>query len=593
MASAASRFFPLRCFMVALSFAVILYLSLGALLLLANRQTRELRGRVLALDRAVHDVRDSTVAMASQSLLAAATGEQVFTARQVAYLALGRDGLNRLRTLTAGPSESSFLDAVDALFVRIGRDQTQALALVAHGERDRAWVLLRGIDYETAQNTLLEKLHQLDADIESRADATLARQERYADLAIWCIGIFTPLLVFVSLVLLRAARRNIRAIDKAQTSLSENARTLEALLDATTDRVVLIDGTGRVLSINAAGAKGLGLTAEAITGKNLFDLYPEPIAASRLKQVRQAMDKGWALRFCDERDGIVFDHIITPLPDATGLPRGVALFARDITAISRAREAAETANRAKSEFLANISHEIRTPLNGILGMVQVLAGAGLDAGLSQCLEDIETASGALLALISGIIELSRLEAGQVELEHIPFVLGSIFQAIGAEYGPAARDKGLGLTTTVAPDVPELVVGDGDKLHQVLGHLMDNAVKFTATGEVALSVRRDGTPGQDATAVRLAFSVRDTGIGIAPEDRERIFERFAQADGSSTRRFGGTGLGLAIASRLAAQMGGAIQVDSTPGQGSEFTVGLWFDLEQREEKDEDASGGRGG
>jgi PAS domain S-box-containing protein len=573
-----SRLFPLRCFLVALTAAVFLYLVLGALLLLGNRHGRELRQYALDLDQSVHTVRFHAEAMAAQALLAAVTGEQVFVTRQASHASQARAALGRLRAVAANGFGFSFPRHLEALFQRVASDQDQALALVARGERDRAQALLRDRPYETAQDTLLDDLDRLDTTIGARANETLAAQQRYADLAIWCIAIFTPALVFVSLVLLRAARRNIRAIDEAQAALAENAGTMKALLDATTDRVVLTDRDGRILAINAAGAGGLGLPPREIPGKSLFDVYPESVAAGRLERLRQAMDQGSALRFSDERAGIVFDHIITPLPDAAGAARGAALFARDITAIVRAREEAEAASRAKSEFLANISHEIRTPLNGILGMVQVLAGTGLSDEQGRCLADIETASGSLLALVSDIIELSRIEAGQEDLEHAPFVLGSILQSIEAGYGPQARDKGLALTATREADVPELVLGDGDRLRQVLERLVGNAVKFTAAGQVTLTVRRDGLPAgsdPDGKGEPLVFSVRDTGIGIAPEDQARIFERFAQVDGSATRRYGGTGLGLAIASRLVERMGGAIRVESRPGEGSEFLFSIRF------------------
>ena len=464
---------------------------------------------------------------------------------------------------------------------RIGDVQDKAMVLVKAQELTAAWTVLRGLDYETDQRLLLEELDRQDVRLEAWTGDTLTIQQRYTHAALWCLAGFTPVFLIVSVVLLRSTARNIRANRAAQAALTESARTLEALLDATTDRVILADRVGRILSINAAGARGLGLSPADILGRTFTELFPESVAAGRLAAVHEAMATGQSLRFSDERGGIVFDHIIAPLLDADGTPRGAALFARDITDIVRAREAAEAANRAKSEFLATISHEIRTPLNGILGMAQVLAGADPNEYQRQCLEDIQNASEGLLSLVTHILELSRLEAGLETQETNVFALGSILQAVEAEFGPQARAKGLESTRRVADDVPLLLCGDGDRLRRVLEHLLANAVKFTPAGSIAVEVTRRRAAGSQDKGVELVFVVRDTGIGIDAKDQARIFESFVQADGSATRRFGGSGLGLAIASRLVEGMGGVIRVESAPGQGSAFTFTLRFGLPEPE------------
>jgi len=577
-----SRFFPLRCFRVVLIAAVLLYFVLGALLVAANRQARGFRERILVLDGVVDDLRLQTQAMASLALLTASTGEQIFAVRHGDHLSRAQADVRKLLDLASTADERFRKTPVEALFPGIAAIQRQALALAGQGRGQEAWALLRGIDYETAQQGFQDALNRLDASIESRVEETLSFQTRYTDIAIWCIVFFAPLLIVVSVLLLRTARRHIRSDFKGRIALRESSRTLESLLDATTDRILLADWNGRVLSVNSAGAAGFGVSASEVRGKRFSDLFPESVAASRLDRLRQVMTTAKAARFTDTRGGIVFDNIIAPLPDAAGVPRGAVLFARDVTALTRARERAEAANRAKNVFLATMSHEIRTPLNGIQGMAQVLEGTALTDDQRQCLADIETASEVLLSLVNAVLELSQLEAGQMETVHAPFALESILQSAVTSHARQARDKGLRLTTTITDDVPQLLVGDGERLREVLERLTGNAVKFTETGEVALAVRRDhvlDVAGQEARVADVLFSVRDTGIGIAAKDQARIFETFAQVDGSATRRYGGTGLGLAIVSRLVTALGGTLQVQSQPGQGSVFSFTLRFDLSE--------------
>ncbi len=381
---------------------------------------------------------------------------------------------------------------------------------------------------------------------------------------------------------------DISARKAMEAAARESAETVSALLDATSDRVVLIDRDGKILAVNAAVTDTLGIPAADITGRLAVDLMPGPVTTARLERLRQALDTGRPQRFTDERAGIVFDNIITPLPDAAGGYNRAAMFARDVTRIIRATEAAEAASRAKSEFLANMSHEIRTPLNGILGLTQLLAVSDLGPEQRRDLDDIAAAAGGLLALVEDLLELATIEAGRLELVREPFVLGSVLQAAAAELDAPARKKGLELVVDIGEGVPAILLGDGDRLRQVLLKLGGNAVKFTDSGSARLIVRRDraaSPPGGDAAV--LVFSVADTGIGIAREDHARIFENFTQADGSFTRRFGGSGLGLAIARRLVERMGGKIFLESEPGRGSTFSFAIRFELPDGEEELEEA------
>ena len=263
---------------------------------------------------------------------------------------------------------------------------------------------------------------------------------------------------------------------------------------------------------------------------------------------------------------------------------GVAL----ITAREQANQRllqAQASDAAKTKFLAHMSHELRTPVNGVLGMLELVGQTEPGPKRAHYLETARRSAELLLGVINGVLDISKIEAGNVELEAGPLDLRTVVQEVTDAFAEMARGKGVELTSTLPVNLPTALVGDAARLRQVLTNLIGNAIKFTEKGEIGIRVQ---TVDMSADFAIIAFAVSDTGVGIPRDKQRRIFDAFAQADSSTTRRYGGTGLGLAIAKQLCEMMGGSIEVTSEPGRGSTFRFTARFDRQNPQEDQTDHS-----
>ncbi|MCR9294549.1 MAG: PAS domain-containing protein [bacterium] len=372
------------------------------------------------------------------------------------------------------------------------------------------------------------------------------------------------------------------ATDRRETELAlERERyLLHALLDNVPDSIYFKDQQSRFVRISRGMAEKFQMPdTNEIIGKTDADIFSEEHAQQARLDELDIMETGKPMIARVERE--TWPHLPDtwcsttkmPLRDAEGHIVGTFGVSRDITDLIQAREqlieardAADRANAAKSEFLANMSHEIRTPMNGIIGMAELLSNTPLEEDQRSFVDMIEQSAQSLLRIINDILDFSKIEAGKLELELIPFDLHRCVKQTARSLAMRAAQKSLELVLDLAPDLPQFVSGDPDRLRQILVNLAGNAIKFTSHGEVRIRLN----PEVDATGNKLIhFAVSDTGIGIPAEKCQSIFEAFSQADLSTTRQFGGTGLGLSISSQLVEMMHGKIWLDSQVGRGSTF------------------------
>lgn len=385
---------------------------------------------------------------------------------------------------------------------------------------------------------------------------------------------------------LAAAQQRIEELDDIGWHLRESEARYRNLIDSQGDLVVRRTVSGRLTFANDAACHAFGRSRDQLIGScyrpTLLEMGDGPSMPWSEQVVPRPRAYDQKLLLASGERWISWDDF--SVRDERGELTEVQSVGRDITerklaeaALARARDEAESANRAKSRFLATMSHEIRTPMNGILGMTGLLLDTSLTPEQRSYGAAVKRSADSLLSLINEILDFSKIEADRVELEPAPFDLGDLVQGVTELLAPRAQAKGIDLACLVQADVPRAVVGDEMRLRQILLNLAGNGIKFTEKGGVAIDVSlvENGWEPR-ARQVRLRFAIQDTGPGIAPESIGRIFKDFEQADASLHRRHGGTGLGLAISRRLVALMGGEIKVDSVPLKGSVFSFEIALD-----------------
>jgi two-component system, sensor histidine kinase and response regulator len=466
--------------------------------------------------------------------------------------------------------------------------------------------LVNAIDFlQQRQDFLLDDLYTLNGNMRVASDEQLRHTKQ--------LLILVPMITFAALFAFAAAvfslagrverkllgaqdelvrhRDHLEELVEARTAeLAQASQYARSLIEASLDPLAVINANGKITDVNEASLLVTGLPREQLIGADFSNFFTDQEKARAAYQ--QAFREGF-MRDCTLAIRHVSGSVTEVLyntslyRDGQGKELGVCGAARDITArkllekrlqeqnlaLENAKNAAETASRAKSAFLANMSHEIRTPLNAIVGFTYLMRRDAVLPRQLDRLDKITDAAQHLLGVINNILDFSKIEAGKLILESVDFALDQVLKTLCDLVGEQVAAKGLELVVDSDPELPDMLRGDRTRLGQILVNYASNAVKFTETGCIVFRVRRIAQP---ADRLRVRFAVSDTGVGLSEEQRARMFQAFEQADTSTTRKFGGTGLGLAICKRLAELMGGTVGVESTLGKGSTFWLEVAFD-----------------
>ena len=462
-------------------------------------------------------------------------------------------------------SSGKLIYANDAFFKMLGREHTDNSAL-------------RVADWDT-QLSDIEIQQHLSQAIRDGGKSVVQTVHRRLDGSTFPVEVVLTPQVMEGQDVLFCSSRDISERLKAEAEVRQSQETMLAAVNSVDEAFVIYDDQDRLVYCNERYRQLYATTADLIVYGATFEsivrkgsergIYAEAkgridaFVAERVKahqsgnqQVITHMDDGRVMRVLDRK-----------------LPNGFIVgFRIDITELDRSRKQAEASAESKAQFLANMSHEIRTPMNAIMGMLNLLESTELNTRQRDYAGKAFGAAHNMLGLLNNILDFSKMEAGKLPLEHLPFRLDSLLRDLSVVLSSSVRSKTVEVLFDIDPTVPDVVVGDGMRLQQVLVNLGGNAVKFTEQGQVVIGLR---VLHAGERKVVIAFSVQDSGIGIAPEHQAQIFTGFSQAEASTTRRFGGTGLGLTISKSLVELMGGTLALDSAPGRGSTFGFELEF------------------
>ncbi|MBS0204354.1 MAG: PAS domain-containing protein [Planctomycetes bacterium] len=442
--------------------------------------------------------------------------------------------------------------------------------------------LIGRTDYDFSPPELAEKYQNDNRRVALSGQALHAIEENRLDgrlsyYEVWKLPVYNPA---GQVVEIQAVFWDVTEREETRAALRRERDLLRTLMDSLPDLIYVKDSAGRYVTVNSSLQRLWGNPPlDQIVGKTVFDLVRSDLAEGYSVDDQDVLKHDQAVVDSEEQvvtatgELRVYSTTKVPLHDPQGNVTGLVGIDRDITRRKRAeeelrhaRQAADSANRAKSEFLANMSHEIRTPLNAVIGITDLLLSGDIPPEHREYLDIVRDSGETLMVVINDILDFSKIEAGRLELESSEFNLQELVRNVTRALTLRAHDREIALTCDYDSSAPVWVVGDPIRLRQVLTNLVGNAIKFTPGGKVSVSVR-SVIDFEDRAELR--FQVRDNGIGIPADKIDQIFMAFAQADTSTTRRFGGTGLGLAICTRLVQAMGGQLQVHSKVNVGSEF------------------------
>ena len=382
----------------------------------------------------------------------------------------------------------------------------------------------------------------------------------------------------------------LQARDGMKQETKEEKLRHQAIVEMASDGIVTTDSMGAIDSFNSAAERLFGYSVDEVLGENIGMLMPHPYRSEHdnyLKHLRETGDSSIISKTREvegqRKNGSIFPMELAMSEIRFNSTRIFMGILRDISArkqyldeLETARNDADEANQAKSAFLATMSHEIRTPLNGVIGMTELLQQSGLQDGQAKMAGLIRQSAFSLLAIVEDTLDLSKIEAGKMEIDPTPITVADLTESVCAMLLPLAEKSEVELTLFADPGIPQYLLGDGQRLRQVLTNLINNAIKFSGEQHRQGRVSVRAVPGgKRADQVMIDFQIIDNGIGIDEATQARLFTAFTQADSSTSRRFGGSGLGLAISQQLVDLMGGEITVQSAPGQGTTFTVRLPF------------------
>ena len=528
------------------------------------RHTQQLRGEIARLHVTISDAQ---AAHLSRILIRGEYYDDIYAK----YLKQARDSAERLTHLVADNTEqkNNFIQLQALIDKRL-----EILELVKTANTSL-------IDSKGPQ--VVQQIRELMKQMDDQEDKLLVQREltvshKQQTTLLWLMGTLA-LATALFAILFQNIRSEIMARKEIERALSASERRLGTMLEMSPIAVrIARNSDHKIVMANQAFAGMTNSTLEQVTDINPAQFYNNQQdwveISDQLDQGEPVINRMLALHDINGRQFWALGSLFNM--DYEGEAANLGWF-YDVTPLRLAQQQAEDANQSKSDFLANVSHEIRTPMNAIIGLSHLCLQTSLDIRQKDYVSKVHYSARALLGIINDILDFSKIEAGRLDLENADFNIQSTLASIDSVIGHLAREKNLKFEILAAPDVPKFLWGDAMRLRQVLLNLAGNAVKFTHTGSVTISVELKHT---DSEIVELEFSVHDTGIGISAEQIGMLFQPFSQADNSTSRKFGGTGLGLTICNRLVQMMDGNLWVQSTEGQGSDFRFTAHFGLGQK-------------